>query len=121
MAKKNNSAMAGGVLLLLGSLVYLYVLFSWYNTGTIGSWLGAAAFLTPIIAAVALVGSICLFFMSIGTMAGKMADKMMMNVLWKFVMVESISAVIVTAGGAWFYAAIGAFVLTYLGAMAAGM
>jgi hypothetical protein len=120
MAKKNNSAMAGGVLLLLGSLVYLYVLFSWYNTGTIGSWLGAAQFLTPFVAAVALVGSISLFFMSIGTMAGK-ADKMMMNILWKFVMIESISAVIVTAGGAWFYATIGAFVLTYLGAMAAGM
>ncbi len=121
MAKKNNSAVAGGVLLLLGSLVFLYVLFSWYNTGTIGPWLSAASFLTPFVAAVSLVGAISLFFMSIGTMAGKMADKMMMNVLWKFVMIEGVFAVIVTAGGSSFYAAIGAFILTYLGAMAAGM
>ena len=122
MAKKNSSAaVAGGVLLLLGSLVYLYVLFSWYNTGAIGSWLGAAQFLTPFVAAVALIGAISLFFMSIGTIAGKMDDDMMMNVLWKFVMVEGISSVIVTAGGSSFYVAIGAFILTYLGAMAAGM
>jgi hypothetical protein len=121
MAKKNNSAMAGGVLLLLGSLVYLYVLFSWYSSGTIGAWLGAAQFFTPFVAAVSLVGAISLFFMSIGTIAGKMADKMMANILWKFIMVESISAIIVTAGGAWFYAIIGAFVLTYLGGMAASM
>jgi hypothetical protein len=122
MAKKNSSAaVAGGVLLLLGSLVYLYVLFSWYNTGSIGSWLSAASFLTPFVAAVALVGSISLFFMSIGTLAGKMADKMMVNVLWKFVMLEGIVAVIVTATSSSFYAAIGAFILTYLGALAAGM
>lgn len=120
MAKKNSMAVAGGILLLLGSLVYLYVLFTWYSSGTIGSWLGAAAFLTPFVAAVALVGSISLFFMSIGTIAGKM-DKMMTNVLWKFVMLESVTAVIVTAGGSWFYAVIAAFVLTYIGAMAAGM
>ena len=114
--------MAGGVLLLLGSLVYLYVLFSWYSSGAaMGSWLSAAAFLTPFIAAVALIGSISLFFMSIGTIAGKMADKMMMDVLWKFIMLESITSVIVTAGGAWFYPVIGAFVLTYLGGMAASM
>ena len=108
-------------MLLLGSLVYLYVLFSWYNSGTIGSWLGAAQFLTPFVAAVALIGSISLFFMSLGTIAGKMSDRMMMNVLWKFVYVEGLSSVIVTAAGSSFYAAIGAFILTYLGALAAGM
>ena len=108
-------------MLLLGSLVYLYVLFTWYSSGAIGSWLSAAQFLTPFVAAVALVGSISLFFMSIGAIAGKMADKAMVNVLWKFIMLEGITAVIVTAGGSWFYAVIGAFVLTYLGGMAANM
>jgi hypothetical protein len=121
MAKKNSSAAAGGVLLLLGSLVYLYVLFSWYNSGIVGSWLSAAQFLTPFVAAVALIGSISLFFMSIGTLAGKMADKMMMSVLWRFVILESITAVIITATTSSFYAVIGAFILTYLGALAAGM
>ncbi len=121
MAKKNSSAAAGGVLLLLGSLVYLYVLFSWYNSGIVGSWLSAAQFLTPFVAAVALIGSISLFFMSIGTLAGKMSDKTMMNVLWKFVMFESVTSVIITATTSSFYAVIGAFILTYLGALAAGM
>ncbi len=125
MAKKNSSAAAGGVLLLLGSLAYLYVLFTWYNgmgaAGAIGSWLGAAQFLTPLIAAVALIGSISLFFLSIGTIAGKESGKDMRKVLWKFIMLEGITSVIVTAGGSWFYAVIGAFVLTYIGAMAAKM
>lgn len=122
MAKKNSMAAAGGVLLLLSSLIYLYVLFSWYSAGgTFSTWLTAASFLTPFVAAVAIVGSITLFFMSIGTMAGKMADKMMMDILWKFIMVESIAAVIVTAGGSWFWAVIAAFVLSYLGGMVAMM
>ena len=86
-----------------------------------GTWLTSAAFLTPFIAAVALIGSISLFFMSIGTIAGKMANKMMMDVLWKFVMIEGITSIIVTATTSSFYIAIGAFVLTYIGAMAAGM
>ena len=115
MAKQNSSAVAGGVLLLLGSLVYLYVLFTWYNSGTIGMWLGAAQFLTPFVAAVALVGAISLFFMSLGTIAG-MSQKGMADILWKFVMLESITAVIVTAGGSMFYTIIGAFILTYIGA-----
>lgn len=122
MAKKNSWAAAGGVLLLLGSLVYLYVLFTWYGSAiSPTSWLGSAQFLTPFVAAVALIGAISLFFMSIGTIAGKMADKSMMNVLWKCIMLESVTAVIVTAGGSWFYAVIGAFVLTYIGGMVANM
>lgn len=107
--------------MLIASLVYLYVLFTWYSSGTIGAWLGAAAFLTPFVAAVALIGAISLFFMSIGTLAGKMDDKMMMNVLWKFVMLEGITSFIVTAAGSWFYPIVAAFVLSYIGAMVAGM
>ena len=59
--------------------------------------------------------------MSLGTAAGKMDEKTMMPVLWKFVILEGVVSTIILATGSWFYWGIVAFVLTYLGALAAGM
>ena len=126
-AKKNSSSMLGGALVFLGSLVYLYVVFTSYtgsSGGALGTWATAASWLGPVIVAVAIVSSISLFFMGIGTMADKAQGEMksmMHQVLWKFVMLAGITQVIVTGGGAWFYAAVLGFVLTYIGAMAASM
>lgn len=122
MAKKSSSAtIGGGVLLLLGSLVYLYVLFTWVSKGAESSaWLSAAQFFGPFAAAVAVVAAIALFFMSIGTMAGKMQDDMS-KPLWKFIILAGVTTLVVTGGGGWFWAAVVGFVLTYLGGMGASM
>jgi hypothetical protein len=122
-AKKNSSGMVGGGLLFLGSLVYLYVLFTWYSSGAAaGPWLAMAQFFAPFVAAAAIVSAITLFFMGIGQAAGKSSnDEMMTKVLWKFVMIAGISTIIATAGTSWFYVAIVGFLLTYIGAMAASM
>lgn len=125
MAKKGTSGMAGGALLFLGSIVYLYVVFTWVNSGGAPSaWLGMAAFLAPFVAAGAVVSAITLFFMSIGQVAGKMADDMkdmVTKVLWKFVMFGGVTTLILTGGTAWFYYAVLGFVLTYIGAMMGSM
>ena len=102
---------------MLGSLIYLYVVFSWYSSGAVaGQWLNAAQFLAPFVAAFAVIGAVSLFFMSIGAIAGKMTNEKMNHTLWKFVMLGAISLVILAAGGALFYAVILGFILTYLGA-----
>ena len=120
--KNKNSAVAGGVVALIGSLVYLYVVFSWYAAGVVGPWQNAALFLGPFVAAVAVVSAISLFFMSLGILAGKM-DKMMSSAVWKFTMLAGITTIILTGGtsGAWFWEALLGFVLTYIGAMMASM
>ncbi|HUB92427.1 MAG TPA: hypothetical protein VL945_00540 [Candidatus Saccharimonadales bacterium] len=124
-AKKSSAGMAGGILVFLGSLIYLYVVFTWYNSGAaLGAWVSATQFLGPFVVAVAMVSAITLFFMGIGTMSGKATGEMksmMQMVLWRFVMLAGITEIIVTGGGAWFYAAILGFVLTYIGAMASAM
>ncbi len=100
----------------LGSLVYLYVVFTWYNGGaTAGAWLNAAAFLSPFVIAVAIVSAITLFFMGLGAAAGMKGDAKMADVLWKFIILGGITTLIVTGGGGWFYVALVGFVLTYLG------
>jgi len=112
----------GGVLVFLGSIVYLYVVFTWYMNGAIASvWLSAAQFLAPFVIAFAVVASISLFFMGIGAMANVGGDKKMKShALWKFVMLGAISLLILTGGSFWFYAVLLGFVLTYLGAAVEG-
>ena len=121
----SGSGRWGGALVLLGSLVYLYVFFTWYYGGMAASlWLSTAAFLGPFVVAVAIISAITLFFMGFGAMFGRMgADmrSMMMNVLWRFIMMAGVTTIILTAGGSWFLGALGAFVLTYIGAMIASM
>ena len=107
---------------MLGSLIYLYVIFAWYSSGAAaGTWLGAAQFFAPFVAAVAVLGSISMFFMSLGAMKGMMSEKVMLNTLWKCLMITGISVVIVSAEQWGFYPAIAGFVLTYIGAILTGM
>lgn len=122
MARKNQMAQIGGILTFLGSLIYLYVYFTWYGSGySSGSWLSAAQFLAPFVAAFALFSAVTLFFVGLGSMAGRMPSdaKRMKDVLWKFVTIGAITFVIVTAGSGWYYWAVLALVLTYIGAMLA--
>ena len=71
MAKKNGMMALGGALTFIGSLIYLYVYFSWYTSGyAAGAWLTMASFLAPFVVGVALFSAVTLFFMGIGTMAG---------------------------------------------------
>jgi hypothetical protein len=124
-AKKSSSSVGGGVLVFLGSLIYLYVVFTWYSSGAaLGAWVSATQFFGPFVVAAAMVSAITLFFMSIGAMANKATGEMksmMQMVLWKFVMLAGVTEIIVTGGSGWFYAAILGFILTYIGAMAASM
>jgi uncharacterized membrane protein len=116
--KKKNMGAAGGILLLIGSLIYLYVVFSWYSGGAMTSaWLNAAAFLGPFVAAFAILGAISLFFMSVGVLAGKVMNDKMAHVLWKFVLLGALSLFIVTALGPWFYWVVLGFIFTYVGAV----
>lgn len=103
----------------MGSLLYLYVVFSWYSGGAAltGTWLSMAAFLAPLVAAFAVVASITLFFVGIGMAAGKtMDDKGMW--LWKFITAAGMSLLIVSRADG---AALLGFLLTYIGAMVAMM
>lgn len=120
MAKKDSKAQIGGVLTLLGSLIYLYVYYVWYSAGgALGGWLAATSFLAPFVIAVALFSAVTLFFMGLGKAAGMSSgdQKMSMNILWKFTMVGAITFVIITGGGAWYYWIVLALLLTYVGAM----
>ena len=117
-AKKSSPNLAGGILAFLGSLVYLYVVFTWYAGGAaLGPWVSASQFFGPFVVAFAIVSAITLFFLSIGMMAGKMDGEMANRAIWKFVMIAGITEIIVTGGGAMFWAAILGFILTFVGAM----
>ena len=121
-SKKSSPNLAGGILAFLGSLVYLYVVFTWYAGGAhLGPWIGAAQFFGPFVVAFAIVSAITIFFLSIGIMAGRMDKDMTNKVLWKFVMIAGVTEIIVAGGSAWFLAVIVGFVLTYLGAMTLNM
>ena len=122
MASKNSTyGAAGGVLAFLGSLVYLYVLFTWYGAAGsgFGGWLSSASFLGPFVVGVALVSAITLFFMSLGTMAGR-TGKDMGNTLWKFVVIAGVVYTIL-GGMSDFYIVLVGFLLTYIGTMIALM
>jgi|GEM_PF-7039602 hypothetical protein len=121
-AKKGSSSKTGGILVFLGSLVYLYVVFTWYSKGAaLGAWLSASAFLGPLVVAFAMLSAIILFFTSVGMMADMAEGEKKHQMLWKFVMIGGITEIIVTGGSGWFYAAIVGFILTYLGALMASM
>jgi hypothetical protein len=123
MAKKSSMGAAGGILLLLGSLLYLYVGFTWYGGGaSYGTALTTAAFFGPFVVALALISAISLFFMSLGVLGGSMANgKDMDKYLWKFMTLAGLTFFIVTAGGSFFYWAVLAFILTYIGGIAKTM
>ena len=107
----------------MGSLIYLYVYFTWYSSGYAASgWLSAASFLAPFVIGFALFSAVTLFFMGLGTMAGKNSrdPKMAMNILWKFIMVGAVTFVILTGGTGWYLWAVVAFVLTFIGGMFSG-
>lgn len=119
MAKKGN-AQLGGVLTFLGSLVYLYVYFSWYTSGyAIGGWVAAASFLGPFVIAVALFSAISLFFLGVGKISGRGPSdpKMAMNIGWQFVMWAAITFVILSGGTGWYLWSVIALLLTFVGAM----
>lgn len=120
-AKKNPNAMVAGVLLFLGSLVYLYVFFTWYSTGVVGAWLSAASFLGPFVAAAAVVVSFTLLFLSLGTASGKLVGEKMRDMLWRYIMIGGMSLLIVSAGGTWFYYVVVGFLLTFIGGMLGAM
>ena len=124
MMAKNKSvgSQLGGVLVFLGSLVYLYEVFTWLSGGAVLSgWASAASFLGPFVAALAVISSITLFFLSLGLMAGKVSSdaKEHGKLLWKFIMLGALTVLIV-ASASWSTVVVG-FVLTYLGAWATMM
>ncbi len=125
-AKKESSGPVGGILVFLGSLIYLYVVFTWYGQGgAMGTWLNMASFFAPFVIALAIISSFSLFFLSIGMMSNKMMDeahkKMKGNILWKFIMLGAITLFILSGMGAYFLYAIVGFLLTYIGGMMGSM
>jgi len=121
-ARKSSSGPVGGILVFLGSLVYLYLVFTWYMNGmAFSTWLSATQFFGPFVVAVAIVSAISLFFMGTGAMANMAGKRMRSQVLWKFVMLGAITLLIVTGNSVWFYAVLLGFILTYLGAAISDM
>lgn len=109
---------------MVGSIIYLYLVYSWYSGGAAsGAWLAAAQFFAPFVAAFAVIASVSLFFMALGRLAGMKGgdDEKMGKVLWKFVMIGALSLLIVTGGSGMFAWAVLGFVLTYIGAAALKM
>ncbi len=120
-SKKASSTTGGGILVFIGSLIYLYIFFAWYGSGSaIGSWVNAAYFLGPFVIAFALVSAISLFFMGLGRIAGKSPSdaKMGQKILWNFLMLGGISFLILTGASGWFYWAVLGFVISYIGGIA---
>ena len=118
MAKQNSMAQVGGVFTFIGSLVYLYAYYTLYGNAP-GTWLSMASFLAPFVLGIALFSAVTLFFMGIGTITGMASrdPKMMMNMLWKFIMAAAVTFVIITGGTGYYYWAVLALVLTYIGGM----
>jgi hypothetical protein len=114
-----------GILVFLGSLIYLFVVFTWYSTSAVVSswWLpaGIALFWYPLVAALAIISTISLFFKGLKGMAGKLDTNGKHPILWKFTNIGGIAMLILTAGGPWFWWVMLGFVLTYLGAMFVSM
>ncbi len=121
-AKKRMAGQTGGAVMLLGSLVYLYVFFTWYSSGAlVGPWISAAAFLGPFVIAGAIVSAITLFFFSVGSLSGRPVSEMMRSIIWRFVIMSGGAFFILTGGGSLFLAAILGFIITYIGALGATM
>ena len=123
--KKRSSGQIGGLLVFLGSLIYLYVVLGWaYGTALPSAWLQTAGFLAPFVIAVAIFSAVNLFFMSIGTMAGKMAnmeDSKHAGMQWKFIMLGAITLFILAGPGVLFTYVLVGLILTYLGAIMGSM
>lgn len=111
---------AGGILLFLGSLVYLYAIFAWYG-GALNGWLAAASFFGPFVAAFAIVSTITLFFMGIGMAAGKPMSTSKAMWMWKYIVGAGIAMLIVTESNGMLGLGVIGFLLTYIGAMTGRM
>lgn len=106
-------------MLLLGALLYLYVVYMWYGTATVlsGTWLMATQFLAPFVATFAVVGSVSLFFKGLKMVAGKADSKE--TWLWKFLITDGMAMLIL--GGPMNWTVLLGFLLTYIGAVVAMM
>ncbi len=117
--KKNPSKWWSGAFVLLGTLIYLIVIFTWYGGhAAAGPWLSAAQFLAPFVAALAIVLTISMLLMSLGMLAGK---PITLSSMWQYLMADAVFMLILSAGGSWFYAVVIAFILTYIGTASAYM
>ena len=119
-ARKSSAKQAGGILVFLGSLIYLYVVYTWFTGGAAPSaWLSMASFLAPFVVAFGVFSAVSLFFMGLGSAAGMSGgdEKMMHNLLWKFIMLGAVTFIII-GGTASFYVVLVALLLTYIGGMA---
>lgn len=120
-AKRNSMIAAGGFLLFLGSLIYLYTVFTGYFSGTFGAWLNAAQFFAPFVAAFAIVVSITLFFIGLEMTTGKVSEQAKSAMkLWKTIMAAGVVMFIV-APSYLFLANVLGFLLTFIGVIIAMM
>ena len=119
MATKKSSGVGGGILVFLGSLIYLYVVYAWYYSagGMLTPWVSIASFFGPFVLGLAIVSAVTLFFKGIKGIAGQTSSNSKHPVLWKFTNMGGVLFLIITGGTAWFTWALIGFILTYLGAM----
>ncbi len=117
MAKKSMMG-TGAALAFLGSLVYLYLAFTW--TGP-AAWIGGttstfAYVLVPLAATTAVISAVSLFLLSIGAYAWKSSDEKMMWATKKAAYWGGFALVLLTGGsGGNFYLAVLGFLLAYIG------
>jgi hypothetical protein len=114
MATKKGSTSWYTVLQFLGSLVFLWVLYSWWMGGwTLSSWFGAAGgFWAPLFGAVAVFGAVSLFLVSLMSLltGSNMAEHSKKLTMW-----TGIAFFAITVGGPLFIGTLVAFILTYFG------
>jgi hypothetical protein len=115
MATKKGIGNGIAVLAFIGSLLYLYVLFSWVSAGTYGlaAWAGAVLWL-PLLAAMAAVGSIGLFIMSLMAIAG-VGEKKASWMMGKSALWAGFALFALTAGGMYFWWVVVGFFLAAIG------
>ena len=111
-AKQNWGAF---VLQLVGSIVFLGVVFtgSWSASG--GVFAGQGAFWAPIFVGAAVIGSVALFFASFGQITGWSGPNMSIMGLETSAVAGLTLAALTWGNQTWLWASILGFVLTFLG------
>jgi len=115
MATKKGSTSWYTVLQFLGSLVFLWVLYSWYKAGwALASWFGSAGgFWAPLFGGVAVFGAVALFLV---TLMALLTGNAMAEYSKKLTIWTTITFFAITAGqSSLFIGTLVAFILAFFG------
>ncbi len=120
MAKNNESKTWAFILTLVGSLVYLYIVWNWLGNPVANAVFGGAgAVFYPLVVGLAVVSAVGLFLMSFSFLRTS-SDELTMHA-GKASMIAGVTLVALTVGSGMVWWAILGFALVKMGHMAAKM